>query len=350
MRTVIMMARVLIIVMLYDNVTRRMNATSIIAPHSPQGNSINFGICGIIAIMKRGFTLVELLVTISMIAMLSTIVIATIAPAQAKARDSKRLQQVRQIDVATQMYMSEHNGNAPDLGGCSALQTGNPSYSQASACFAVSIATADPQKSAWASFASQIAPYMPNVPKELCSSCTSASSYPLGYNYVAPLALQYNCAVANGGVCPTSASSINQTYQVYAGLESQSNFSAFSNNGITNSPVAVLNQSPPSIDLIQAGINSHNGIWDTVYGKFASVLSSAPSIGDFTITMSINSGPVVTVPGLSYLYAQNMGGYSYYWLSFTPVSPTTIDQTVVMRLKYQNGATFTAPSFLVPHI
>jgi type II secretion system protein G len=65
---------------------------------------------------KRGFTLIELLVVISIISFLSSIVLANLTSARAKARDAKRLQDLTQIRTALAMYYLD-NGNYPSTGG-----------------------------------------------------------------------------------------------------------------------------------------------------------------------------------------------------------------------------------------
>jgi prepilin-type N-terminal cleavage/methylation domain-containing protein len=62
---------------------------------------------------NTGFTLIELLVVISIIAMLSSIILSALSDARAKARDAKRLQDIRQIEIAMNMYQNDHNGNYP---------------------------------------------------------------------------------------------------------------------------------------------------------------------------------------------------------------------------------------------
>jgi prepilin-type N-terminal cleavage/methylation domain-containing protein len=49
---------------------------------------------------KKGFTLVELLVVITIIGILSTVVVVSLNSARVRARDSKRLADVRQIALA----------------------------------------------------------------------------------------------------------------------------------------------------------------------------------------------------------------------------------------------------------
>jgi prepilin-type N-terminal cleavage/methylation domain-containing protein len=57
---------------------------------------------------KNGFTLIELLVVIAIIALLSSVVFASINSARAKARDTKRKADLNQIYLALQMYFDDH--------------------------------------------------------------------------------------------------------------------------------------------------------------------------------------------------------------------------------------------------
>jgi len=54
--------------------------------------------------MKKGFTLVELLVVIAIIALLSTLSVVALNSARAKARDARRLSDIKQIRTALDMY------------------------------------------------------------------------------------------------------------------------------------------------------------------------------------------------------------------------------------------------------
>ena len=59
--------------------------------------------------MKKGFTLVELLVVISIIALLSSVVFASINNARAKARDANRTVAIRAIQTALEFYYDKYN-------------------------------------------------------------------------------------------------------------------------------------------------------------------------------------------------------------------------------------------------
>ncbi len=61
---------------------------------------------------RRGFTLIELLVVISIIGMLSSIVLASLNDARAKARDARRMSDIKQIQNALELYRAD-NGEYP---------------------------------------------------------------------------------------------------------------------------------------------------------------------------------------------------------------------------------------------
>jgi type II secretion system protein G len=69
----------------------------------------------------RGFTLIELLVVIAIIGILSTIVMVSLNTARSKARDVRRVSDVRQIQLALQMYFDVNSAYPTTLQGIAAL-------------------------------------------------------------------------------------------------------------------------------------------------------------------------------------------------------------------------------------
>ena len=76
---------------------------------------------------KKGFTLIELLVVIAIIGLLSTLSIIALNSARARARDAKRISDVRQIQLALEMYYTENNDYPASIApGSSIGPTGAP--------------------------------------------------------------------------------------------------------------------------------------------------------------------------------------------------------------------------------
>lgn len=72
--------------------------------------------------IERGFTLIELLVVIAIIALLATVVMASLRSAQAKARDAIRIAGFREATTALQMYYQDH-GSYPASPNTCCLET-----------------------------------------------------------------------------------------------------------------------------------------------------------------------------------------------------------------------------------
>lgn len=65
--------------------------------------------------IKTGFSLFELLVSISIIGILVAIVSVSYSSAQKKARDARRIQDVSMIQKAAEQYYANYNSQYPDL-------------------------------------------------------------------------------------------------------------------------------------------------------------------------------------------------------------------------------------------
>ncbi|MFH1611761.1 MAG: type II secretion system protein [bacterium] len=62
---------------------------------------------------QKGFTLIELLVVIAIIGLLASIVLVSVNSVRAKARDARRVSDMRQIQLALDLYYDDNNGNYP---------------------------------------------------------------------------------------------------------------------------------------------------------------------------------------------------------------------------------------------
>jgi prepilin-type N-terminal cleavage/methylation domain-containing protein len=91
---------------------------------------------------KKGFTLIELLVVISIIGLLSSVVLASLNTARAKARDAQRMTDLKQIQIAIEAYHSQngvypaitHNMSYDTNGTNGPIVVGGPSLSQQPGC------------------------------------------------------------------------------------------------------------------------------------------------------------------------------------------------------------------------
>ena len=59
---------------------------------------------------NRGFTLIELLVVIAIIGILSSVVLASLNSARQKSRDARRIGDIKQLQLALEMYYDSNNG------------------------------------------------------------------------------------------------------------------------------------------------------------------------------------------------------------------------------------------------
>lgn len=60
--------------------------------------------------VQRGFTLIEMLVVISIIGILATLVAANLNSARSRARDAERKSDIKNIQTALRIYYNDHNG------------------------------------------------------------------------------------------------------------------------------------------------------------------------------------------------------------------------------------------------
>jgi prepilin-type N-terminal cleavage/methylation domain-containing protein len=65
---------------------------------------------------RQGFTLIELLISIAIIGILISVAVASYSSAQKKARDSRRMSDLKAIQGGFEQYYADFNGNYPN--GC----------------------------------------------------------------------------------------------------------------------------------------------------------------------------------------------------------------------------------------
>ena len=167
----------------------------------------------------KGFTLIELLVVISIIGLLSTLAIVSLKTAREKARDAKRLGDIKQIEKALDMYYDANNRYPIRDRVCS---TGGTS------CAGLTCLNAG--ANTWAQFKTDLAPFLAQVPDDPSNTTT----YCYGYDM--------------DGTTP-------QSYVVFANMES--NTSSETGDGGTSAAT------PVSSTLYELGADRRtNGYWN----------------------------------------------------------------------------------------
>lgn len=63
--------------------------------------------------LKKGFTLIELLVVVAIIGILSSVVLSSLNGARSKARDAKRVSDLKQLQLALEMYYDSNSSSYP---------------------------------------------------------------------------------------------------------------------------------------------------------------------------------------------------------------------------------------------
>src|SRR3989338_8736347 len=85
-------------------------------------------------IKRKGFTLIELLVVIGIIALLSTLAVVALNNARAKARDGKRVADVKQMQTALELYYANRNQNEYPVASAGAIVLGNAATTVNTSC------------------------------------------------------------------------------------------------------------------------------------------------------------------------------------------------------------------------
>ena len=79
-------------------------------------------------IKKKGFTLIELLVVVAIIGLLATLSVVALNTARAKARDAKRVADVKQIQTALELYYNNSSNGYPTASASTSLSALIPAY------------------------------------------------------------------------------------------------------------------------------------------------------------------------------------------------------------------------------
>lgn len=79
--------------------------------------------------IKKGFTLIEMLVVVSLIGILTTLVVANLNSARQRARDTQRKSDLRSIETALRLYYQDcqafpDNSSGGEINGCGTCSTG----------------------------------------------------------------------------------------------------------------------------------------------------------------------------------------------------------------------------------
>jgi len=73
---------------------------------------------------SKGFTLIELLVVIAIIGILASIVLASLNTARKKGRDARRVADMKQVQLALELYYDGHSSTYPAVSGLSGVTLG----------------------------------------------------------------------------------------------------------------------------------------------------------------------------------------------------------------------------------
>lgn len=106
---------------------------------------------------KKGFTLIELLVVVAIIGILAAVVMSSLNSAREKARDARRMSDIKEIGKAIELYIAD-NGYAPYI------QAGGAIY--------------DFNTAEWNELEDELKPYISKLPKDPCGqACFKKPSF-----------------------------------------------------------------------------------------------------------------------------------------------------------------------------
>lgn len=132
---------------------------------------------------RDGFSLIELLVIIALIGVLSALVLVALNSARAKARDSKRVSDIRQIKSGLELYVNDCNSYPVEtglvLGGTNSfqLQRGNGATCGNNTASANTVAGIGPQVANAGTLYISLLPSAPTPNDGSCSPAQNAYTY-----------------------------------------------------------------------------------------------------------------------------------------------------------------------------
>ncbi len=166
---------------------------------------------------KRGFTLVELMVVMSIISLMSSIVFASINTARVRARDSARYSSIQQMRNAIELYITKY-GYAPLMGKADECQAGGYGDYDCSAREFDKDGGNSLRVENWNALRNELREFMPTLPKDPCGQNCSSDSIMYRFHYISPRGLEAICG----------CNMTNFDYAIYAeNLEGNGNASYF---------------------------------------------------------------------------------------------------------------------------
>lgn len=146
---------------------------------------------------KKGFTLVELMVVMSIISLMSSLVFASINTARARARDSARYSAVQQMRNAIELYITKY-GHAPFIQGkevCGSEKDFTEFGTEVNDCTAREFDTGYQtiRSDNWSLLQSELIEFIPSLPKDPCGQSCSDGTQAYRYHYFPPATLEFLC-------------------------------------------------------------------------------------------------------------------------------------------------------------
>jgi prepilin-type N-terminal cleavage/methylation domain-containing protein len=164
---------------------------------------------------QKGFTLVELLVVIAIIGLLASIVLTSLATARVKARDARRVADIKQLNTAIELY-TDANGHAPYLATTGKFECSAENYASAPTECTSSAGVTDSNSAFWDYLKADLSPYISSLPEDPCGATCNTGSATFSYLYLPPSNIAYRCHQILGGTCTLSDGEMNSQYSVLA--------------------------------------------------------------------------------------------------------------------------------------